>query len=123
VCRESADQQARPRVRLSVYVQARAARTETAGQHGGDLKIRLAAAPLDNAANEALVAFVALRLEVPKRNVRILGGGASRRKTLEIEGASAAALALLCTAAPPGATQRRRASGVAAKKRTVRGPR
>jgi len=92
------------RVTLSVYVQPRASRTAIAGQHGDDLKIRLAAAPVDNAANEALVEFIAQQLGIPKRNIRVLAGAASRRKTLEIEGASAEALGALCNPAPPVAT-------------------
>jgi uncharacterized protein len=111
------------RVTLSVYVQPRASRTAIAGQHGDDLKIRLAAAPVDNAANEALVEFIAQQLGIPKRNIRVLAGAASRRKTLEIEGASAEALGALCNPAPPVATARRSALGVTRKKPIQTGPR
>ena len=113
----------RSRVTLSVYVQPRASHTAIAGRHGDDLKIRLAAAPVDNAANEALVEFIAQQLGIPKRNIRVLAGAASRRKTLEIEGASAEALDALCSRAPPVATARRRALDVAGKKLVQRGSR
>lgn len=54
--------------------------------HGDCIKIRLAAPPVDGAANAALVAFVADRLAIAKRRVRIVGGATARRKTVEIEG-------------------------------------
>ena len=76
-------------IRVSVYIQPRAKRTEVAGRHGSDLKIRIAAPPVDHAANEALLAFVAQRLGVSQRNVRLIAGVTSRRKVLEIEGVTA----------------------------------
>jgi uncharacterized protein (TIGR00251 family) len=54
--------------------------------HGGAIKIRIAAPPVENAANEALVAFVAKALGVSKRSVQIVSGISSRRKVLAIEG-------------------------------------
>ncbi|HZT02199.1 MAG TPA: DUF167 domain-containing protein [Steroidobacteraceae bacterium] len=72
-----------------MYIQPRAKRTEVAGRHGSDLKIRIAAPPVDHAANEALLAFVAQRLGVSQRNVRLIAGVTSRRKVLEIEGVTA----------------------------------
>lgn len=79
-------------VRLAVYVQPRAARTEVAGRHDGCIKIRLAAPPADGAANAALVEFVALRLGLAKQQVRLRSGHASRRKLLEIDGLGEAAI-------------------------------
>lgn len=86
-------------VRMSFYVQPRAARTEIVGYHGGDLKIRLAAPPLENAANLELIAFIARQLRLPKRNIRLTAGRTGRRKSVAIEGASAAAMAMLHAAA------------------------
>jgi uncharacterized protein len=54
--------------------------------HDGVVKIRIAAPAVENAANLALVEFVANQLGVSKRSVRIVSGGLSRRKVLEIEG-------------------------------------
>jgi uncharacterized protein YggU (UPF0235/DUF167 family) len=51
--------------------------------------VRLAAPPVEGAANEALVAFVAKWLAVPRRAVRILSGERSRRKRLAVDGVSA----------------------------------
>jgi uncharacterized protein len=96
------------RVRLRVYLQPRASRTEIAGWHGTDLKIRLTSAPVDNLANAELIAFIAQRLEIPKRNIHNLMGFASRRKILGIEGAGADALAALHSSAVPASFARQR---------------
>jgi uncharacterized protein (TIGR00251 family) len=74
------------RVRFSVHVQPRASRSELVGVHGSALKIRLSAPPVDGAANEALVIFLAALFAVPRRAVRILAGESSRSKIVEIEG-------------------------------------
>ena len=76
-------------VRVEVYIQPRASVTELAGTHAGLIKIRIAAPPVDNAANAALIAFIAKRLGIAKGRVRVVSGAASRRKILEIEGVSA----------------------------------
>jgi uncharacterized protein (TIGR00251 family) len=83
--------------RINVHVQPRASKSEVVGMHGDAIRIRLAAPPVDDAANAELVALIAARLGVPKRNVRIATGRASRRKVVEIEGRTAkdATLALL----------------------------
>lgn len=78
--------------RISIYVQPRASRTEVAGLHDGCIKIRLAAPPVDGAANTALVAFVAERLGVSKQQVRLVAGHTSRRKVLEVDGVSLEAI-------------------------------
>lgn len=76
-------------VRYEVYLQPRASKTEVAGLHDGVIKIRVAAPPVGNAANRALIDFVAQSLGIPKRGVRIVSGVTSRRKVLEIDGVSA----------------------------------
>jgi uncharacterized protein (TIGR00251 family) len=73
-------------VRISVYVQPRASKTEIAGMHGDALKIRLTAPPVDNAANAALIEFIAGKLGIPKGSVRVAAGATSRRKVVEIAG-------------------------------------
>lgn len=78
--------------RFGVRVQPRASRSEIVGEHGGALRVRLSAPPVDGAANEALVALLAEALGVPRRAVRVLSGHASRGKTVEVEGVDAAAV-------------------------------
>jgi uncharacterized protein len=75
-----------PASRLEVYIQPRASKSEVAGMHGGVIKIRIAAPAVANAANLALMEFVAETLGIAKRSVRIVSGTTSRRKVLEIEG-------------------------------------
>lgn len=79
--------------RISIYVQPRANKTAVAGMHDGCVKVRLAAPPVDGAANAALIEFVADRLRVPKSRVRIVTGQTSRRKVIEVDGVSAERLA------------------------------
>lgn len=72
--------------RVVVHVQPRARRTEVAGLHGDAVKVRLAAPPVDGAANEELVRFVAERLGVARSAVRVVAGATSRRKIVEVDG-------------------------------------
>jgi uncharacterized protein (TIGR00251 family) len=71
---------------LAVHVQPGAKRSAVAGLHGERLKIRIAAPALDGRANEALVAFVAGRLGVPKRIVSVVSGERSRDKLVAVAG-------------------------------------
>jgi len=73
---------------LDLHVQPGAKRTEAAGRHGDRVKIRLAAPPVDGAANDELVRFVAEAFGVPKRNIEILSGATSRQKRVRITGAT-----------------------------------
>lgn len=79
-------------VRIQLLVQPRASRTEVVGLHGDALKVRVAAPPVDGAANEAIIRFFADRLDVPRNRVRLTKGGSGRRKVLEIDGIGLEAL-------------------------------
>jgi len=74
-------------VELDVRVIPRAKRTEAAGLRNGALVVRLAAPPVDSAANTALVAFLASTLGVPSRAVQLLSGDRGRQKRILIAGA------------------------------------
>jgi uncharacterized protein len=76
-------------VRFTVHVQPRASRTEFAGLHGTALKLRVAAPPVDGAANDEVIDAIAAALGVSRRNIRIVGGTRSRRKVVEVAGVSA----------------------------------
>jgi uncharacterized protein (TIGR00251 family) len=70
-----------------------------AGVHGAALKVRLHAPPVDGAANEELVKFLARSLGVARRAVRIVAGQTSRSKVVEIEGVSVASVQALADGA------------------------
>lgn len=72
---------------LLVAVQPGARRTGADGLHDGALKLRLVAPPVEGKANEALVAWLADQLGLPKRAVRVARGTTSRRKVVEIDAA------------------------------------
>jgi uncharacterized protein len=73
---------------LDVHVQPRAKRDEIAGWHGERLRVRLTAPPVDGAANEALVKFLAKALGVRRSQITLTLGERSRDKTVMIEGVS-----------------------------------
>ena len=56
------------------------------------LVVRLAAPPVEGAANEALVEYFAGVLRLPRRAVRVVSGERSRRKRLAIAGVTAEAV-------------------------------
>lgn len=85
---------------LDLHVQPGAARTGVAGLHGGRLKLRLAARAVAGAANAELIAFLAARFGVAKRDVAILAGEKARAKRVAVSGAAGGPERLL---APPSA--------------------
>jgi uncharacterized protein (TIGR00251 family) len=76
-------------VSFHVRVIPRAGRTCVAGARGGALLVRLAAAPVDGAANDALISFLAELLGRPRRDLAIAAGERSRDKVVRIAGTSA----------------------------------
>jgi uncharacterized protein (TIGR00251 family) len=70
---------------LHLHVQPGAKRTEVAGLHGDAVKLRLAAPPVDGKANAELKRFLADAFGVAARDVAIVRGETSRRKTVRIE--------------------------------------
>lgn len=72
--------------RFRVRVVPRARKDEVAGLLGDALKVRLAAPPVEGAANRALVKFLAQRLGVRASQVHILAGHTSREKVVAVEG-------------------------------------
>ena len=73
-------------VRFAVHVQPRASHPGVAGLHGDALRIRVAAPPVEGAANAALVDFLSHAFAIPRRAVRILAGETSRSKLVELDG-------------------------------------
>lgn len=77
------------KVELRIYCQPRASKTEIVGIHGDALKVRLAAPPVEGAANLELCQFLARYFEVSRQDVQILSGKGSRLKRVLIEGKTA----------------------------------
>lgn len=75
-------------VLVLVHLQPGARRTALCGEHGGRLKIAVAAPPLEGRANDALVEWFCAQLELPRRHVRLVAGQRARDKTLYVEGIS-----------------------------------
>ncbi len=73
---------------VALHVQVRAPSSSIAGLHGGALKLKIAAPPVDNAANEAIVGFFSSLLSIPKSRMRIVSGRKSRDKILRVDGLS-----------------------------------
>ena len=71
---------------LSVRIQPRASKNEVVAMENGGFKIRLTAPPVDGAANEALVRFLAERLSVSKSQIEIISGHTGREKLIRIKG-------------------------------------
>ena len=65
------------------------------GEYNGAVKIRLAAPPVDGAANEELLRLVSTKLKVPKGAVHIMVGHNSKSKRLKVTGAPPNFLELL----------------------------
>jgi uncharacterized protein (TIGR00251 family) len=80
-------------VRLWVRVAPKASRSRVLGLADGALKVAVAAPPEDGKANAALVATLAEALGVPRRDVVLAAGAASRRKLVDVAGDPARLLA------------------------------
>jgi hypothetical protein len=76
-------------IEVPLHVQPRARRSGIAGFHGGALKLKLTAPPVDQAANRAIVEYFASLLDMPKTCFRLASGEKSRNKVLAIAGISA----------------------------------
>jgi uncharacterized protein (TIGR00251 family) len=71
---------------LRLLVQPRASRNELAGLHNDALKLRLTTPPVEGRANQAVIAFLAKRLHLPKSALTIKSGQQSREKQVLISG-------------------------------------
>lgn len=77
---------------FAVRVVARASFSGIVGEHDGALRVRIAAAPVEGAANRELIKVLAKSFKLPQTAVEIVSGANSKRKTVRIQGAQAAKL-------------------------------
>ena len=75
-------------ITFAVRVTTRAACNEIVGEHDGALKVRIAAPPVDGAANEALIRLLAKQLGVSRSHIEIVGGETSKSKRIKISNLS-----------------------------------
>ncbi len=80
-------------VLIAVKVVPRARKSEVAGPQGNALRVRVAAPPVEGAANEALVAFLAETLGLRRRDVAVEAGERAHFKLVRIQGLDADAVA------------------------------
>ncbi len=65
------------------------------------LKVRVAAPPVEGAANAALIAFLAKTLGVPRTSLAIVSGAGARLKLIDIAGCDPLSLARALGPPPP----------------------
>ena len=75
---------------VDIRVIPRAGRTAVAGTRDGAVLVRLAAAPVDGAANAELITLLARLLAIPRSRVTVIAGGKNRSKRVKVLGVSAA---------------------------------
>ena len=73
---------------FNIRVVPRASRSEVTGELDGCLKVRIAAPPVDGAANEEVVKFLAREFARSRADVSILSGQTSRTKRIRVFGGS-----------------------------------
>ena len=78
---------------VALKIIPRAGRTMLAGVRNNALLVRLAAAPVEGAANAALLDFLSDQLQIPKARLEIVTGEKSRSKRVKVRGMSAATVA------------------------------
>jgi uncharacterized protein (TIGR00251 family) len=71
---------------FAVRVVPQASKNEISGRQGDAVKVRLTAPPVEGAANQALVDFLAEQLKVRKSQIEILSGHTSRDKMVCVVG-------------------------------------
>jgi len=76
-------------VEIDVRVIPRAGKSAIAGERDGRMLIRVAAPPVEGAANDAIIELLAKLLDCPRRAVRIVSGEKSRSKRLAVDGVTA----------------------------------
>ena len=80
---------------FKVQVVPRSSRSEVVGEHNGALRVRIAAPPVDGAANEELIRILAKTFDVSRGALKILSGHSGKLKQIGIEGSTNDVLARL----------------------------
>ena len=86
-------------ITFAVRVQPRAARSGVVGEFAGALKVRLAAPPVDGAANEELIRLLVKLCDVSRANIELVSGVTNKNKLVRVSGISLAEAAPKISAA------------------------
>lgn len=71
-------------MKIKVYIQPNSKKSGYAGLYDGIPKLKITAPPIDGAANSEIIKIFAKILNIPKSDITISSGQASRLKILEI---------------------------------------
>lgn len=77
-------------IEFSVRVVPRASKSAIAGEYESALRVRIASAPVDGAANDELIRFLAKTLGIAKSSVAIIAGNTSKNKRIRVAGITSA---------------------------------
>jgi YggT family protein len=77
---------------IKVKVLPRSSRTEIASKENDIYRVKMTDPPVEGRANKALIALLAEKLGVPKRDIEITAGKTSRMKTVRVRGMSEVAV-------------------------------
>ena len=83
---------------FNVHVVPRASRSEVIGEHNGALRVRIAAPPVDGAANDELIRILARTFKVSQGAIQIMSGHTGRTKRVSITGGEAGILKTILAA-------------------------
>ena len=73
-------------IQFAAAIQPRASRNKILGIHNHCLKIKLTSPPVDGAANQACIKFLAKAFGISPSRVSIVKGETSKNKTIQFEG-------------------------------------
>lgn len=77
---------------FQVQVVPRASRSEIVGEHNGALRVRIAAPPVDGAANEELIRTLARAFKIRQQDIGIVSGHRSKLKQVSAKNVTSAVL-------------------------------
>jgi uncharacterized protein (TIGR00251 family) len=70
---------------LRLHIQPGSSKNEIMGLHGGRLKIKIKAQPMEGEANKTLVEYLSEVLKISKKKIFLLQGESSRQKKVFVE--------------------------------------
>lgn len=72
-------------MKIKIYVQPNASRSQIVGLHADALKIKIKAPPVDGEANQEVIRFLSEFLKIPQKKISLKHGQTGRNKLVEID--------------------------------------